>query len=65
MVQSEAKEAAEREVQRSYWKSHTPDHPTVETMMLDSKAKTIDAMERPEVQCWLSKQAFECIRLAC
>jgi len=39
----------EREVQRHYWLEHTPDKPTVETMMLDSKAGEIDKLERPEV----------------
>lgn len=39
----------EREVQRHYWLEHTPEKPTVETMMLDSKAGEIDKLERPEV----------------
>lgn len=40
---------SERKVQLQYWVEHTPDQPTVETMMLDSQAKDIDCMERPEV----------------
>lgn len=39
---------AEREVQRAYWKEHSSEA-TVESMMLDSKAKDIDRLERPEV----------------
>jgi hypothetical protein len=43
-------DAAEREKQSRFWKQHTPQsQPSVETMMLDSKAKDIDAAERPEV----------------
>eukprot|EP00877_Chromochloris_zofingiensis_P011556 jgi/Chrzof1/6654/Cz19g04140.t1 len=40
--------AAEREVQKSYWLEHSK-NPTVEAMMLDSKASEIDLLERPEV----------------
>lgn len=43
-----ATSAAERQAQRSYWKQHSGEA-TVEAMMLDSKAKDIDALERPEV----------------
>jgi hypothetical protein len=39
---------AEREAQRAYWKEHSSEA-TVESMMLDSKAKDIDRLERPEV----------------
>ena len=39
---------AEREAQKQYWKQHS-EHATVEAMMLDSKAKDIDKLERPEV----------------
>lgn len=49
-----AAEEKEREVQRQYWLEHTPDKPTVETMMLDSKAAEIDQMERPEVRAALA-----------
>nr|BAU37045.1 phosphoethanolamine N-methyltransferase [Chlamydomonas asymmetrica] len=38
----------EREVQKQYWKEHSS-QPTVEAMMLDSKAAEIDQLERPEV----------------
>ncbi|KAI8467871.1 MAG: S-adenosyl-L-methionine-dependent methyltransferase, partial [Monoraphidium minutum] len=38
----------EREVQLNYWKEHSKE-PTVEAMMLDSKASEIDQLERPEV----------------
>ena len=38
----------EREVQHSYWAEHSKE-PTVEAMMLDSKAAEIDQLERPEV----------------
>lgn len=47
MTQME-REEQERNAQRSYWKEHSAEA-TVETMMLDSKAKDIDRMERPEV----------------
>lgn len=40
--------AAEREVQKAYWTEHSST-PTVEAMMLDSKAAEIDQLERPEV----------------
>nr|BAX38993.1 phosphoethanolamine-N-methyltransferase [Chlamydomonas applanata] len=43
----------ERDAQRKYWLEHTPDKPTVETMMLDSKAADIDRLERPEVMALL------------
>lgn len=48
MVVSDAKKAEEREAQKAYWKEHAA-QATVESMMLDSKAKDIDRMERPEV----------------
>jgi len=38
----------ERGAQKSYWIEHSAE-PTVEAMMLDSKAADIDKMERPEV----------------
>jgi hypothetical protein len=38
----------ERQVQKSYWIEHSL-QPTVEAMMLDSKAAEIDQLERPEV----------------
>ncbi|KAL4421015.1 hypothetical protein ABPG77_008852 [Micractinium sp. CCAP 211/92] len=38
----------ERGVQKAYWKEHSGDA-TVEAMMLDSQAKDIDKLERPEV----------------
>jgi hypothetical protein len=41
--------AAERDAQKSYWEQHSK-VPTVEAMMLDSKAAEIDRMERPEVR---------------
>lgn len=45
MTQQEQKE---RDVQKAYWKEHSGE-PTVEAMMLDSKAADIDKLERPEV----------------
>lgn len=39
---------SERKVQLQYWKEHSSE-PTMEAMMLDSKASEIDQMERPEV----------------
>lgn len=39
--------AAERAVQEAYWKEHSQG--TVEAMMLDSQARVLDKMERPEV----------------
>jgi phosphoethanolamine N-methyltransferase len=38
----------ERKVQKSYWEEHSRDL-TVESMMLDSRAKDLDKEERPEV----------------
>lgn len=43
-----AETPAERQAQRAYWKEHSSEA-TVESMMLDSKAKDIDRLERPEV----------------
>lgn len=40
----------ERTAQKSYWMEHSSE-PTVEAMMLDSKAAEIDQLERPEVGC--------------
>lgn len=37
----------ERKVQKSYWEEHSKDL-TVESMMLDSRAKDLDKEERPE-----------------
>ena len=42
--------SAERAAQRDYWLAHTAGQPTVEAMMLDSKAAEIDQLERPEVR---------------
>jgi hypothetical protein len=39
----------EREAQKQYWLEHSA-QPTVEAMMLDSKAAEIDQLERPEVR---------------
>lgn len=39
---------SEREAQKTYWQEHSS-QPTVEAMMLDSKAAEIDQLERPEV----------------
>lgn len=41
-----------REVQKTYWTEHS-NEATVEAMMLDSQAATIDKEERPEVSCAL------------
>ena len=38
----------ERKVQKSYWEEHSKDL-TVESMMLDSRAKDLVKEERPEV----------------
>jgi phosphoethanolamine N-methyltransferase len=38
----------ERNAQKRYWLEHSS-QPTVEAMMLDSKAAEIDQLERPEV----------------
>lgn len=43
-----AQATAERAAQKSYWLEHSS-QPTVEAMMLDSKASEIDQLERPEV----------------
>lgn len=40
--------SSEREAQKTYWIEHSSE-PTVEAMMLDSKAAEIDQLERPEV----------------
>lgn len=40
---------AERDAQKLYWLEHSS-QPTVEAMMLDSKAAEIDQLERPEVR---------------
>ena len=40
--------ADERDAQKAYWQEHSTE-PTVEAMMLDSKAADIDRLERPEV----------------
>lgn len=42
-------EKGERALQHSYWLEHSKE-PTVEAMMLDSKASEIDQLERPEVR---------------
>jgi len=43
----------ERAAQKDYWLQHSAE-PTVEAMMLDSKAAEIDQLERPEVR-WCAK----------
>jgi len=48
---------AEREAQRAYWKEHSSEA-TVESMMLDSKAKDIDRLERPEVCVTRRRRSF-------
>jgi len=40
-------EKSERRAQRLYWEA--VGSPTVESMMLDSNAKRLDALERPEI----------------
>ena len=50
----------ERLRQKDYWTEHSKEA-TVEAMMLDSCAKTIDAEERPEVGwpgCWAARLCF-------
>ena len=50
----------ERLRQKDYWTEHSKEA-TVEAMMLDSCAKTIDAEERPEVGwpgCWAGRHCF-------
>jgi hypothetical protein len=53
----------ERNAQKSYWLEHSS-QPTVEAMMLDSKAAEIDQLERPEVrllqQSLLLTNALQC-----
>ncbi|VAH10144.1 unnamed protein product [Triticum turgidum subsp. durum] len=46
----------ERKVQKSYWEEHSKDL-TVESMMLDSRAKDLDKEERPEVLAILPSYA--------
>lgn len=48
MVATEETASAERQAQKTYWLQHSS-QPTVEAMMLDSKASEIDQLERPEV----------------
>jgi hypothetical protein len=48
MVATEEAVSAERQAQKTYWLQHSS-QPTVEAMMLDSKASEIDQLERPEV----------------
>lgn len=48
VTEREAQHIAEREAQKKYWSEHSTE-PTVEAMMLDSKASEIDRLERPEV----------------
>lgn len=48
---------AEREAQKQYWLEHS--EPTVEAMMLDSKASEIDRLERPEVRAAAASPANE------
>lgn len=47
-MESDGTPEVERDVQKSYWLEHSS-NPTVEAMMLDSKAAEIDTLERPEV----------------
>lgn len=49
VAEREAQHIAEREAQKKYWAEHSTE-PTVEAMMLDSKASEIDRLERPEVR---------------
>ncbi|KAL6764977.1 S-adenosyl-L-methionine-dependent methyltransferase [Haematococcus lacustris] len=49
MSTAQQQEAEERRVQKRYWAQHTPPEPNLDTMMLDSAASTLDALERPEV----------------
>lgn len=46
----------ERHAQKQYWQEHSS-QPTVEAMMLDSKAAEIDQLERPEVLATLGSVA--------
>lgn len=50
-----ASPSRERMVQQEYWKEHTSalDGATVEAMMLDSQAASLDLQERPEVMAML------------
>jgi hypothetical protein len=48
-AEREAQHMKEREAQKKYWSEHSTE-PTVEAMMLDSKASEIDRLERPEVK---------------
>lgn len=54
MVATEETVSAERQAQKTYWLQHSS-QPTVEAMMLDSKASEIDQLERPEVSAYCSK----------
>jgi hypothetical protein len=58
VAEREAQHIAEREAQKKYWSEHSTE-PTVEAMMLDSKASEIDRLERPEVwRCsWSSRSS--------
>jgi hypothetical protein len=59
MVATGETASAERHAQKTYWLQHSS-QPTVEAMMLDSKASEIDQLERPEVSAhferWLVSQ---------
>lgn len=48
-VVDEVVDADERRAQLEYWQHHVGIDASVETMMLDSQAATIDEMERPEI----------------
>ena len=39
----------ERTAQKTYWKDHSQ-NPSIETMMLDTRATALDAADRPEVR---------------
>ena len=45
----------ERRAQKKYWEEHSKDL-TVESMMLDSRAKDLDKQERPEVPSFSSEK---------
>ena len=54
----------EREAQKQYWMEHSA-KPTVEAMMLDSKAAEIDQLERPEVRWLLHPYTYLCNTYLC
>lgn len=48
-VVDEVIDADERRAQLEYWQHHVGIDASVETMMLDSNAASIDELERPEI----------------